>query len=84
MEAYADVRKQVFSGMATMERGDPQATADAVMRLIDANDPPLRLLLGSHGLPQTRAAYASRIQIWEAWQAVSDAAQGVSVIAGAH
>ena len=78
IEAYAGVRNQVFSGMSTMQRGDPKATADAVLKLVDASDPPLRLLLGSHGLPQLRETYAARLATWEAWQAVSDAAQGVS------
>ena len=64
--------------MSTMQRGDPNATAEAVLKLVDATDPPLRLMLGSHGLPQTREAYAGRIAMWEAWQPVSDAAQGVS------
>ena len=82
LEAYAGVRNQVFSGMSTMQRGDPQATAQAVLDLVDAENPPLRLMLGSHGLPQAREAYASRIAAWEAWQAVADAAQGVSTSLG--
>ncbi|WP_419805355.1 SDR family NAD(P)-dependent oxidoreductase [Terriglobus sp.] len=78
MEAYAGIRNAVFSGMGTMERGDPQATAEAVLKLVDADDPPLRLILGSHGLPQLRATYASRLETWEAWKSVANQAQGVS------
>ena len=43
---------------------------------MDTEDPPLRLILGSQNLPVARAAYADRIAVWEAWEAVSNAAQG--------
>jgi len=62
--------------LAGMERGDPNATAEAILKLVDANDPPLRLVLGSTILPGARALYADRIAAWEAWEEVSNAAQG--------
>lgn len=61
-----------------MERGDPKATPDAMFKLVDAENPPLRLFLGSHNLPSIRAAYADRLTTWEAWQSVADSAQGTS------
>ncbi|GGG94768.1 SDR family NAD(P)-dependent oxidoreductase [Silvibacterium dinghuense] len=79
LEVYAPVRKQVYEGLTTMERGDPRATAEAVLKLVDAEHPPLRLMLGDKGLPQTQAVYAERLATWEAWKDVADAAQGVSV-----
>lgn len=75
-EAYAEIRNQVFAGMGSMKRGDPQATAEAVLQLVDAENPPLRLILGDEGLPTVRAAYNERLAAWEAWEAVSAAAQG--------
>ena len=62
--------------MPGLERGDPKATAEAILKLVDANDPPLRLALGSTTLPRARALYADRIATWEAWEDVSIAAQG--------
>jgi len=62
--------------MKTMERGDPRATVDAMFKLVDAETPPLRLFLGSHNLPQVRAAYAERLATWETWDAVASSAQG--------
>ncbi len=76
MEVYGPLRQRVFGGLATQERGDPQATADAVLKLVDAEAPPLRLILGNKNLPAARAAYADRLASWEAWEAVSNAAQG--------
>jgi len=76
MDAYAELRQQVFGRMSSMKRGDPQATADAVLQIVDTEDPPLRFFLGSENLPLVRAAYADRLATWEAWEAVSNAAQG--------
>jgi hypothetical protein len=44
--------------------------------VVDAEEPPLRLILGSAGLPAARNAYAQRLNIWEAWASTSEAAQG--------
>ncbi len=74
---YAEFRKQFLRQLADMERGDPQATAEAVLKLVDSNDPPLRLGLGTTILPRARAAYAERLVTWEAWDDVANAAMGV-------
>ena len=76
LDAYANLRKQVGKRLSNIERGDPQATADAILRIVDAEDPPLRFAVGKTVLPMARAAYADRLATWEAWAAVSDAAQG--------
>jgi NAD(P)-dependent dehydrogenase (short-subunit alcohol dehydrogenase family) len=76
LEPYADFRKQFLTRLAKVERGDPEATAEAVLKLVDADDPPLRLGLGSSILPRARAAYADRLATWEAWEDVSNAAMG--------
>jgi NAD(P)-dependent dehydrogenase (short-subunit alcohol dehydrogenase family) len=73
---YADFRKQFLTRLAGLERGDPEATAGAVLKLVDTDDPPLRLGLGASILPRARAAYADRLATWEAWQDVSNAAMG--------
>ena len=74
-EEYAALREQVFGRLKNAERGDPQATPEAVFALVDAPEPPLRLMLGSNGLPWLRGVYAERLATWEAWAAVSNAAQ---------
>jgi NAD(P)-dependent dehydrogenase (short-subunit alcohol dehydrogenase family) len=56
--------------------GDPEATGPAMLRVVDAADPPLRVFFGSSGLPMLRAEYAKRIDTWEQWNAVSMEAQG--------
>lgn len=76
LEPYAEFRKQFLTRLAGMERGDPEATSEAVLKLVDADDPPLRLGLGNSILPRARAAYAERLAEWEAWEEVSNAAIG--------
>ena len=78
LEAYAGVREHVHARLAGVERGDPRATADAVLKVVDADEPPLRVILGNVILPAARAAYADRLATWAAWEAVSNAAQGES------
>jgi NAD(P)-dependent dehydrogenase (short-subunit alcohol dehydrogenase family) len=81
MEIYSELRQQVFGRLSSMERGDPQATAEAMLKVVDAENPPLRLILGSTGLPMVRAAYADRLATWEEWADVSNAAQGETKVA---
>jgi len=76
MDIYTDFKTQFFERLKTMERGDPAATPQALFKMVDSENPPLRFNLGSHNLAWTRAAYAERIATWEAWDAISSAAQG--------
>ncbi len=75
-EPYVEFRKQFLTRLANHERGDPEATAEAILKLVDANNPPLRLGLGNSILPRARAAYAERLAEWEAWEDVANAAMG--------
>lgn len=77
MNAYADIRAQLFAYGATVEFGEPRATLEAIFKIVDAEQPPLRFFLGTEGLPVARAAYAERLATWEAWETASNAAQGV-------
>ncbi|MGH9476758.1 MAG: SDR family NAD(P)-dependent oxidoreductase [Terriglobales bacterium] len=76
LEPYVEFRKQFLTRLANLERGDPEATAEAVLKLVDTNDPPLRLGLGTSILPRARDAYRERLATWEAWENVSNAAMG--------
>jgi NAD(P)-dependent dehydrogenase (short-subunit alcohol dehydrogenase family) len=73
---YADFRKEFLTRLANLESGDPDATAEAILKLVDTDDPPLRLGLGTTILSRARAVYAERLATWEAWEDVSNAAMG--------
>ena len=76
--AYNPVREALSkaSGLQPDDLGDPAATVDAILKLIDAPNPPLRLFLGKVGLPRTEQVYAEKLATWKAWKDVSLAAQG--------
>jgi NAD(P)-dependent dehydrogenase (short-subunit alcohol dehydrogenase family) len=76
LDIYEGLRKHVFDRLSTMQRGDPNATSEAVFKIVDTETPPLRFFLGRHNLPWVRAAYAERLATWEAWESVSNSAQG--------
>ncbi|BAV07345.1 NADP-dependent 3-hydroxy acid dehydrogenase YdfG [Filimonas lacunae] len=76
LDLYNDFKANFFTQLRGLERGNPNATTDAVFALVDAAEPPLRFHLGKHNLPTVRAAYAERLKTWEEWDAISSAAQG--------
>jgi NAD(P)-dependent dehydrogenase (short-subunit alcohol dehydrogenase family) len=76
LDIYGDLRKKVYERLGSMQRGDPKATPEALFKMVDAENPPLRFNLGSQNLPWIRAAYADRLKTWEEWESVSNAAQG--------
>jgi len=78
LDEYRDFKEHFFGGLRSMERGDPNATPEAIFKVVDAENPPLRINLGSNNLQWVRTAYAERLATWEEWDAVSIAAQGTS------
>ncbi len=80
LAAYDGVRAELYAHPAMTESdayGDPQATAAAILKLVDAPEPPLRLFLGKKALPLAQAAYKQRLATWEEWNEVATAAHGI-------
>jgi NAD(P)-dependent dehydrogenase (short-subunit alcohol dehydrogenase family) len=75
---YDPVRNVVRERFAELAGtpGDPDATAPAILAIVDAEQPPLRFFLGRGPLEMTRAEYAERIATWEQWEDVSLEAHG--------
>jgi len=73
--AYDDLRTSLASrGDNKDSYGDPEATVDAIHKLIDSRNPPLRFFLGKIGLLKTKAVYGERIEEWEKWNETAIAA----------
>jgi NAD(P)-dependent dehydrogenase (short-subunit alcohol dehydrogenase family) len=70
-EKAAEARK---TRMATP--GDPSASAAAVLELVDAPNPPLRVFFGTAPLGIATADYESRLAEWKQWQHLSELSQG--------
>jgi NAD(P)-dependent dehydrogenase (short-subunit alcohol dehydrogenase family) len=56
--------------------GDPVASAAAVLKIVDAEDPPLRVFFGAAPLAIATKDYQARLKTWNEWQPVSLIAQG--------
>ena len=78
LDIYTEFKTQFFGRLGSLERGDPNATPEALFKVVDSENPPLRFFLGNQNLPWVRAAYAERLATWEAWETVSSSAQGES------
>ncbi len=79
LPAYDETRRQAEEWRQTRNStgpGDPQASARAVLEVVDAEHPPLRVFFGVTPLETARADYAQRLKTWETWQHVSELAQG--------
>ena len=76
MDAYEPVRAAFQAGITDDVFGVPEATTDAVLKLVDAENPPLRLFLGKVALPWVKQVYDGRFAEWEAWDEVASAAHG--------
>lgn len=75
IEPHAELRNQFIMRLLNLERGDANASAETILKLLDAEVPPLRLVLGSTILPRARTLFAERTAIWEAWEYLPNAAQ---------
>ncbi|PND55364.1 short-chain dehydrogenase/reductase [Mycobacterium sp. ENV421] len=75
---YAELHRQVDE--ARKQRwsapGNPTASASAILKVVDAPTPPLRVFFGESPLQTAKADYESRIANWEQWQPVAVEAQG--------
>jgi NAD(P)-dependent dehydrogenase (short-subunit alcohol dehydrogenase family) len=58
------------------KQGDPKASARAVLKIVDAEKPPLRVFFGELPLQLAKADYENRLKTWEDWQPVAVEAQG--------
>jgi NAD(P)-dependent dehydrogenase (short-subunit alcohol dehydrogenase family) len=78
LPAYDDLREQAAKVRATRQAtpGDPVATRAAVLRVVDAPEPPLRIFFGDGPLAIATADYESRLATWREWEPVSVAAHG--------
>lgn len=66
-----DQRRQRWSAM-----GQAQASAAAILKVVDAEQPPLRVFFGKSPLQTAKTDYENRLRTWEQWQPVAELAQG--------
>jgi NAD(P)-dependent dehydrogenase (short-subunit alcohol dehydrogenase family) len=77
LPAYDELRERANAWRAQRGTpGDPAATGAAVLKIVDAEDPPLRVFFGKAPLGIATADYESRLATWNEWQPLSIAAHG--------
>jgi len=76
LPAYDDLRAVLAKRPNVADPGDPQATGPAILKVVDADQPPLRIFFGRGPLEMIRGEYAKRIATWEQWDEVSRMAHG--------
>ena len=59
--------------------GDPSATRSAILKVVDAEEPPLRIFFGKVPIEIATREYESRLALWNEWQPVSvEAYEGIT------
>jgi len=76
MQEYAAIREAFQNSAKPGDYGNPAATPAAVLKLVDSENPPLRLFLGKVAYPWIQHVYAQKLATWEEWKEVSSAAHG--------
>jgi NAD(P)-dependent dehydrogenase (short-subunit alcohol dehydrogenase family) len=76
MPEYDQVKADFQAGITDDAFGKPDATTNAVLKLVDSENPPLRLFLGKVAYPWVKQVYESRHAEWEQWNEVAVAAHG--------
>jgi NAD(P)-dependent dehydrogenase (short-subunit alcohol dehydrogenase family) len=74
--AYDDLRRRLAGAMGDQPAGDPAAAAQALLKIVDSDDPPLRVLFGLGFYQLLQRTYADRLRTWADWEDLSLEAQG--------
>jgi NAD(P)-dependent dehydrogenase (short-subunit alcohol dehydrogenase family) len=69
---YQPVRDEMMKQAAGNLSGDPAATRGAILAIVDAEEPPLRVLLGGGLLSGVETSYQSRLDNWRLWEPISE------------
>ena len=73
---YDGLRQRLGALAGGQPAGDPAAAAQALLKIVDVDTPPLRILFGQGFYPMIQQAYADRLKTWTDWQDLSAEAQG--------
>jgi len=78
--AYDEFRQKVHRERSALQSspGDPVATRAAILTIVDADTPPLRVFFGEAPLGIATREYESRLATWREWESLSIAAHGTT------
>ncbi|SMB85552.1 SDR family oxidoreductase [Deinococcus hopiensis] len=73
---YDGFRQAMAQNRGQSQTGDPKAAAQALLKVVDSETPPLRIMFGGQAFDIAQGLYAKRVQTWKDWETVSREAQG--------
>ncbi|WP_432933399.1 SDR family NAD(P)-dependent oxidoreductase [Microbispora sp. CA-135349] len=73
---YDGLRRRLAAFAGKQPAGDPAAAARALLKIVDSDNPPLRVLFGLGFYPLLQQVYADRLKTWADWQDLSREAHG--------
>lgn len=78
IKAYEKVTSDFKNGEGVKPEniGDPLATIEAIIKVVDSENPPLRLFLGKLAYPWTQYTYGEKLKLWDEWKDVSTKSHG--------
>ena len=76
LDAYEAQHEASRNRPSAQNRGNPTGTRSAMLKIVDADEPPLRIFFGKTPLSVATADYESRLKTWNEWQPVSVEAFG--------
>lgn len=74
--AYDALRQRLGGMMSNQPAGDPTAAAQTLLKIVDSDNPPLRVLFGQGFHQMLEQVYADRLKTWSDTQALSREAHG--------
>jgi NAD(P)-dependent dehydrogenase (short-subunit alcohol dehydrogenase family) len=76
LPAYEHVREANRTRRGAALRGDPKATGPVILKLVDMEQPPLRLFLGKGAHDAIHVEYDKRLAEWDKFRDLSEEAHG--------
>ena len=76
IDAYEPMREERKKQLSGRKVGDPEASGPVILKLVDAEKPPLRCFFGATAFDMVRPDYERRIANWEEWDWLAKEAHG--------
>jgi NAD(P)-dependent dehydrogenase (short-subunit alcohol dehydrogenase family) len=78
LPAYQPLRDAMRARAGGAAAGDPTAAAQAILAIVDAEEPPLRVLFGTLPTQIVKQVYAQRLEVWADYEDIALQAQGAA------
>lgn len=78
LPAYEQLHAAVAANLANVQSDDPAGAGPALLKIVDADNPPLRAFFGEFPLQFVPQVYAERLKTWQEWADVATQAQGAA------